>query len=203
MDLIIERDPPTNRIGSCTDGPREKHFTEAAIMLAFAAHLLATVPGARRITICPDGEHAKRFDIRAFLSACSFQRIQPLGTTSYGGIYTRDDDTIIVTPKSGMGDVVVETDDHRVLAECKGGVVNTRHAGQLSKLRKGLCEAVGLLVASQFRGRRIAVVPHTDGTLRLARQMMHQATQIGIEIALVRPDGSIVYVEADERTPSP
>ena len=30
-DLIVELDPPPNRIGKC-DGGRERHFTEAAVI---------------------------------------------------------------------------------------------------------------------------------------------------------------------------
>lgn len=43
-NLIVELDPPPNRRGKC-EGEKERHLTEAAVMLAYGLHLLATVPG--------------------------------------------------------------------------------------------------------------------------------------------------------------
>ena len=57
-----------------------------------------------------------------------------------------------------------------ISAECKGGIINTRHPGQVSRLYKGLCETVGLLMASRRQVRQVAVVPFTEGTLRLAER---------------------------------
>src|SRR4051794_37730149 len=62
-------------------------------------------------------------------------------------------------PKSGLGDVVADVGDHVVAAECKGGIINTRHPGQVSRLYRGLCETVGLLMATPSQGRQGAVVP--------------------------------------------
>lgn len=42
-DLIVELDPPPIRQGKCTGG-KERHLTEAAVMLAYGMHLLQTVP---------------------------------------------------------------------------------------------------------------------------------------------------------------
>jgi hypothetical protein len=73
------------------------------------------------------------------------------------------------------------------VAECKGGVINSKHSGQLSRLRKGLCEAVGLSLATEtVEGRRqFAVVPKTATTAALAKKMAARARAAGIEIALV------------------
>jgi hypothetical protein len=62
-----------------------------------------------------------------------------------------------------VGDIVADIEGRSYVAECKGGVINTKHAGQLSRLRKGLCEAVGLSLATEpVEGRRqFAVVPKT------------------------------------------
>jgi hypothetical protein len=57
-------------------------------------------------------------------------------------------------------------DGFSIIAECKGGIVNTQHSGQTSRLRKGLCEAVGLLIANPKGGRQVAVVPYSEVTLR-------------------------------------
>ena len=42
-DLITQRPPPPNRIKGC-DGDMECHLSEGAVMVAFAMHLLRTVP---------------------------------------------------------------------------------------------------------------------------------------------------------------
>ena len=60
-NLITHRVPPPNRVGMC-DGEHEQHLPEGAVMVAFAMHLLRTVPGLREVSIHPDGEHGKRFD---------------------------------------------------------------------------------------------------------------------------------------------
>ena len=116
------------------------------------------------------------------------------GTTMYCGAYVCGRQSIIVTSVPGKGDVVARTSGETILAECKGGIVNTRPAGQVSRLRKGLCEAVGLLMAKPTGGRQVAVVPHTDATLRLAEKLATRALDAGIEIALVDEFGQVVAV---------
>ena len=66
-DLIVELDPPTNRRGKCEG--KERHLTEAAVMLAYGMHLLRTVPNLEKVELHPDGEHGKRFEIVQWLSA--------------------------------------------------------------------------------------------------------------------------------------
>lgn len=193
-DLIVERIPPEKRLGK-TDGDREKHLTEAAVMLAFAMHLFEHDQNLTAIEVHPDGEHNKRFNIRGCLEGRGFQRVAGKGTTSYGGVYRNDDRTITIFPKSGLGDVVARSEQATLVAECKGGVINTRHPGQVSRLQKGLCEAVGLLIARQQEGEQhIAVVPDTRETRRLADRMAGRAKAAGIEIALVAGDGTVSFV---------
>lgn len=151
-DLIVERIPSEKRLGKA-DGDCEKLLTEAAVMLAFAMHLFQLDPDIKAIDIHPDGEHAKRFDIRGWLERQGFLWTTPRGKTNYGGIYLNGDRTITIFPKSGLGDVVARSEKTTLVAECKGGVINTRHPGQVSKLQKGLCEAVGLLIARPPAGR--------------------------------------------------
>jgi hypothetical protein len=165
-DLITHRAPPPNRVGLC-DGGQEQHLPEGAVMVAFAMHLLRTIPRLREVSIHPDGEHGKRFDFQGWLAKRGFTMTVPLGKTSYGGTYTSPDEkTIVVNPSSGRGDVVAEGPGFSIVAECKGGIVNTRHAGQTSRLRQGLCETIGLSLASPaIEGRRqFAVVPRTKVT---------------------------------------
>jgi hypothetical protein len=168
-------------------------------MVAFAMHLLRTAPALREVSIHPDGEHGKRFDFQGWLGRRGFTLKSPMGKTSYGGTYCAPDGrTIIVNPSSGRGDVVAEGEGTSVVAECKGGIINTRHAGQLSRLRQGLCEVVGLSLASPpVEGRRqFVVVPRTKVTENLARRMAGRAGAAGIEIALVDGRGNVFDVAA-------
>ena len=173
-------------------------------MLAYAMHLLRT-QDARDVRIQPDGEHGKQFDFVAWLRRRDFGKIASLGSTTYGGVYRNPaGQTITVHPKSGLGDVVAEVGNHVISAECKGGIINTRHPGQVSRLYRGLCETVGLLMATPAQGRQVAVVPLTESTLRLAERLAPRCALAGIEIALVGSRGEVMDVqlaEAAELTP--
>ena len=194
-DLIVELDPPTNRRGKC-DG-KERHLTEAAVMLAYGMHLLRTVPNLEKVELHPDGEHAKRFEIVQWLSARGFELKESQGKTAYCGTYRNGRQTIIVASTPGKGDVVARTNDVVIVAECKGGIINTSYAGQKSRLRKGLCEAVGLLMARDKGGKQVAVVPHTETTLKLARKLAPRALEAGIAIALVDELGKVTDIKPD------
>ena len=196
-NLVIERMPPQNRVGKATSDT-EQHLYEGAVMLAYAMHLLRTEDTAA-VRIHPDGEHGKQFDFTGWLAAQGFARVSAIGTTTYGGVYRNDcGQEIEVNPKSGVGDVVAEIGDLVLAAECKGGVINTRHAGQVSRLRKGLCETVGLLMATPSKGRQVAVVPHTEVTLRLANKMAPRCAAAGIGIALIGSRGEVFDVSATD-----
>jgi len=194
-DLIVELDPPTNRRGKC-DG-KERHLTEAAVMLAYGMHLLRTVANLEEVELHPDGEHAKRFEIVRWLSARGFELKESQGKTAYCGTYRNGRQTIIVASTPGKGDVVARTNDVVIVAECKGGIINTSYAGQKSRLRKGLCEAVGLLMARDKGGKQVAVVPHTETTLKLARKLAPRALEAGIAIALVDELGKVTDIKPD------
>lgn len=189
---VTNYDPPQKRKPKALNGIEER-LTEAAVMLAIATHILS---GGRKgeVSVHPDGEHSKQFDIPSWLAMNGFVKVSSLGSTNYGGVYRRREQDIIIDPKSGLGDVTGEIDGRMVHVECKGGTINTSHAGQVSKLRRGLCEAVGLLMARQSdQAREIAAVPWTQVTERLAKTMSGRCTKAGIEIALVRRDGSILW----------
>ena len=165
-------------------------------MLAYGMHLLRTVPNLDIIELHPDGEHGKQFDIAGWLSARGFVRKEAHGITSYCGTYARESTMVLVKSIPGKGDVLARTEEGTIIAECKGGIVNTRHPGQASRLRKGLCEAIGLLMANPRGGRQVAVVPHTEVTLRLAHKLAPRANDVGIEIALVGEQGQVVEVKS-------
>ena len=208
-DLITRLGAPPNRLAGC-EGGIEHHLTEGAVMLAFAMHLLRTVPGVTEIAIHPDGEHGKRFEFVDRLGKLGFRKISGTGKTSYGGTYRSEaGETLIVHPASGRGDVVAKCGSGLTwIAECKGGIINTRHPGQVSRLRKGLCEAVGLSLARRVEDgtRQFAVVPHTRATEELARRMAPRARAAGIRIALVDGKGRITEMrdggEEERREPA-
>jgi len=192
-DLVTALEPPPNRAGRVI-GTQEHHLYEGAVTVSYAMHLIRTA-GASSVRVHPDGEHGKQFDFSAWLERRGFQKVSALGTTSYGGEYRNGGGhAITVHPKSGLGDVVAETPNGLVSAECKGGIINTRHPGQVSRLYKGLCETVGLLMATPAVGRQVACVPLTEGTKRLAERLAPRCAFAGIEIALVGSRGEVFDV---------
>ena len=196
-DLITIRKPPPNRANK-TEGDLEKHFTEAAVMLAYVTYLMDQHPELDGIEIHPDGEHGKRFDVRGWLERRGYKLIEPQGKTTYGGRYEKGNRSILVSLKPGLGDVVGQLNNSKIVAECKGGIINTKHAGQKSKLRRGLCEAVGLLMSREDTGeKQYAVIPLTDETKRLAAQMQQRCRKAGIEIILIRADGMIANMKTE------
>jgi hypothetical protein len=189
-DLVTALAPPPNRVGKA-DGEHEHHLYEGAVMVAFAMHLLRTHQ-TKEVRIHPDGEHGKQFDFALWLGRRGFVMNSRTEKTVYGGRYADDQGrTIIVNPKSGQGDVVAEAGGTVITAECKGGIINTRHPGQVSRLYKGLCETVGLLMAVPVAGRQVAVVPYADSTLRLATRLAPRCAAAGIELALVKSRGEV------------
>jgi hypothetical protein len=192
MTFTVQRAAPEKRRGQ-HDGTHEEHYPEAAVMLAFAMHLLKR--GAKSVRICPDGMHTKVHDIRAALESEGFRCEN--GRAGCAGQYVRGEKIVTVAFRAGIGDVVGKVGDKTIFAECKGGIVNTRHRGQRSKLRKGLCESVGQLLGREpLEGeRQVAVIPYTPLTLSLATRMAKRAGRIGIEIALIRPDGVVKYMK--------
>lgn len=192
-DLVEQIAAPEKRAGKVADGIEHK-MHEGAVMVAYAMHLLRTA-GADHVRIHPDGEHGKRFDFVGWLARRGFDKATSTGTTTYGGEYRHVDGwRITIHPSSGKGDVIAEVGNCVISAECKGGTINTRHSGQVSRLYKGLCETVGLLMASESQGQQIAVVPYTESTLRLAKRMAPRCALAGIEIALVGSRGEIIDV---------
>jgi hypothetical protein len=192
----VSRPAPPKRALYVSEG-LEEHLTEAAVMIAFAVHLLVKKGNVGEVTVCPDGEHATRFEIVNFLASLGFNRVESLGSTEYGGRYQRYNERIIVNPSSGLGDVTAYLANVRVVAECKGGIINTRHPGQKSKLTKGLSELIGQLMKLPINGdRQVAVCPDHTVTRRLAEKLAPRCLVAGIEIALVAVDGAVTYVSA-------
>ena len=161
-------------------------------MLAVAQWMFGK--GAKRVCMYPDGMHAKQFDILGWLKKKGFKRIDKKGKTRDAGTYVCDGQTLNVEFKPGQGDVVAELTDCRVVVETKGGIINTSHPGQKSKLRKHLYEAVGMLLDDQTGADRlVAAVPKHPETERVARRIAGRCRDAGIEIALVSATGQIQW----------
>jgi hypothetical protein len=140
--------------------------------------------------------HGKQFEIREWLLANGFEHTHTEGGTAYGGVYQTGSCKLRVWPHSGHGDVFATIDGLQIVAECKGGVFNSRHSGVLSSLRSGLREAVGSLMERPAVERNIAVVPDSSETAKFAHRMASRAARAGIEIALVSEYGAIRFVNA-------
>lgn len=191
---LTEYLPPEKRRRFAPDG-MELRLTEAAVMLAFAMYLFEQ--GAKEVLVHPDGEHAKVFEIVPFLEGRGFQKTASKGTTAYGGRYEWEGRVLVIDPSSGLGDVTAEIGDIRVVAECKGGCVNSTHAGQKSKLRRGFCELVGQLMILPVDGaRHVAVIPATAETELLATRLQPRCAAAGLEIAFVERDGRVRFVDS-------
>ena len=163
-------------------------------MLAMAEWMFGL--GATEVKIHPDGMHLKGFDVRGWLETEGFAKTADMGRTPAGGVYKRGEQTVIVDPRPGIGDVVAIIDGARIEIEAKGGCINSRHPGLLSKLRKHLYETVGMLLDScNDADRLIAAVPRHTETERVAQRMSKRCHAAGIEIALVSGDGSVWIVE--------
>jgi hypothetical protein len=181
------------------DGGVEKKFSEGAVQLAIALAFLSDAESDGWAEVFPDGEHGKRFPIKAFLAERGFVFSQPLGSTSYGGVYRRGNHALTVNPKSAYarGDVVSSIAGRTVRVECKGATINSAHSGVKSRIRSGMAEMIGQAMAMEENGDRHAVaMPWTIYCEQLARRLAQRCRKSGIEIMLVRPDGSILWVDS-------
>lgn len=189
MTFITEKLPQSGSARKHT-GKFEKHLHEAAVMLAIARWMFEL--GAKKVYLYPDGQHAKQFDICRWLGNEGFVKIAAKGKTPVAGTYTRQHQTLYVEFKPGQGDVVADVEGCRVVVEAKGGIINTRHSGQKSKLRKHLYEAVGMLLDRPKNADRLIVaVPLHAETKKIAERMVKRCRDVGIEIALISGDGTV------------
>ena len=195
--LVLREFPPPKRRGfSPAEHDNHEHrLSEAAVMLSFANYLFGE--GANEVTIHPDGLHGKQFAIRKWLLANGYTHETSHGRTDYGGIYVNGTRRLRVWLKSGHGDVTAMIGQQFVVAECKGGVYNSRHNGVRSSLRSGLREAVGALLERPDTERNIAVVPDAVETRKFAKRLAERAAKAGVEIALVTECGEVQFVLPD------
>lgn len=191
MTLLTRRQPPPKRT-PYSDG-EEVLMSEGAVMLAVMMWLFKQ--GAGKVFMHPDGLHMKGFDMPGWLEGQGFERKSQTGIKGVSGEFRRGSQIAILHSRPGLGDVIAEVDGQHWEVETKGGCINTRHPGQTSKLRKGLSEAVGQLMASPRADARLfAVVPRHPETEKLAARLIERACRVGIEIGLVAADGEVKLV---------
>ena len=196
ISLITMSRPPKNRVGR-HDDDHEHHLSEGAVMLAVASWLFDQ--GAEEVCVHPDGQHMKAFDMPGWLEAKGFSRVTTTGSRGLSGEFRRGAQCLTLQAKPGHGDVVTRLDGVEIEIETKGGCINTRHPGQLSRLRKGLHEAVGQLLSSPRNNRRfIAVVPFHKETERWASRLAERCSLVGIEIALVTGSGDVHLIQCNQ-----
>lgn len=151
--------------------------------------------GAAKVWMYPDGMHAKQFDICGWLTNEGFEKVTANGTTRVAGMYSLEQQTLVVEFNPGHGDVVADVDGCRVVVEAKGGILNTRHPGQKSKLRRHLFEAIGMLLDGPADADRlIAAVPRHAVTETIAHRIARRCGEAGIEIALISEEGDVQLV---------
>jgi hypothetical protein len=189
-DLIVER-PPT--AGAPLD-EHDRHFYEGAVMLAYAMHLLRTEP-VREVKIHPDGQHARQVDFPGWLGKRGFRRVATARPPFAGTFEDAEGRRVVVHPRSGVSDVTADANGTTIEAECKGGTIRTRHPGRLSRLDKSMCEIVGRLMMKPPGSRLVAVMPKTEVTLRVGRELAPRCPAAGIRISLVGPRGEVEDVE--------
>lgn len=189
---------PSEKRATYAEGGIERRMYEAAVMVAVSQHLidLQRQCGENgKVSIHPDGQHDRQYSFREALGALGFQRCEALGKTEFGGRYRHGDDEITVFPQSGRGDVTAHVEGRLVMVECKGGTLNSRHAGVLSRARSSLSELIGqLMVLPDDGARHIAARPWSKQSEELARRLAPRCIKAGIEIALVHEDGSLQFV---------
>ena len=192
LNLITERVPLPDPKGRHTS-EHERHMSEAAVMLVMAEWLFRQ--GAAEVSVHPDGMHMKDFDIPGWLAAAGFERVSTTGTRGQSGSFRRGSQHLTVHSRPGLGDVIGCLDGVQIEIEAKGGCINSKHPGRLSRLRKGLHEAVGQLMGSpRLDIRLIAAVPFHSETEKLAVRLATRCRLAQIEIALIRDDGTVVMI---------
>ena len=150
--------------------------------------------GAEEVCVHPDGMHTKQFDICGWLKKEGFEKIAAKGKTREAGTYTHDRQALVVEFQPRRGDVVADVQGCHVVVEAKGGIVNTRHPGQKSKLRKHLYEAVGMLLDGPDNADRlIAAVPRHPETEKIANRMAERCRDAGIKLLLSRKRATFKY----------
>lgn len=176
-------------------------MTEAEVILQLALYYIKNNLTQENVTVSIDGAHVKtnnkiHFDIFGFLQSVGLRKINDREPQRWQGEYTLDgyDSRIIITSKSGKGDVrVTLTNGEVVFAECKKG--KTNRSGREYPLMR---EAIGQLMTSQALSKNcipLVAVPNTNKARALAERWskFDQIKQLGIRFALLDENGEITF----------
>src|SRR5713226_1931143 len=170
--------PDAARVGAC-DGDVEHHLPEGAVMVAFAMHLLRTVPGLRQVSIHPDGEHGKQFDFRGWLRNRGFTMIASAGKRRTAAPMPRQRDRRSLSIRvRAAATYLRKVTDLALLPNARAGSSTPNMPGRQSRLRQGLCETVGLSLAS----------PVSEGRRQFARTAILNERRLAASAAFQRAD---------------
>ncbi|GLH80072.1 MULTISPECIES: hypothetical protein [unclassified Bradyrhizobium] len=165
-------------------------------MLAYAMPLLGSEP-VKQVKIHPDGQRAQQIDFRAGSAKRGFGRIATAPTAFAGTFENAEGQRIVIHPQPRMSSVTADAAGETIEAECKGGTVETRHCGRLSRLDKGLCEIGGRLMMKPAGTRQVAIMPQTEVTLRIGRKLAPRCAGAGIRIPLIGRQGDVKDVQPE------
>lgn len=176
-------------------------MTEAEVILRLAMYYIKNGLTKEHVTVSIDGAHVKtgntiHFDIFAFLNEAGLTKIDN-ELTRWQGEYSLAgyDSHVVISSKSGIGDVIVKLIDSSVIyAECKKGKNDKR--GQEYPLMR---EAIGqIMTGCDFTDGVIPMVavPYTVKSKELADRWskLTQIKNLGIKFALVCDDGTISFI---------
>ena len=180
-----------------SDGPQLR-MTEGEVAIRLAEYLL-TLPGAAdTVTIAIDGAvvetvtHGRLFEIEQFLATNGWRAVRQQGKRLWHGAYSRSDKHLHISSTSGIGDVVIQIGNRRVVAECKGGPLVKKRGSQEHRILK---EALGqaLLWREGADDILLIAVPDTPWFEPLATNWGSRplVRKVGIQIALVAPSGDV------------
>lgn len=173
-------------------------MAEAEVSLLLAEFLLGLPGAADSVSVAIDGAgvkvHGKEvFPLEAFLKARGWTQAKRQGkTNAWTGIYTRAKQHLLIHSRSGVGDVVMQWRDRRVVAECKKGPPTDKDG---SPERPLLAAALGqcLLCDSAPADIVIAAVPDTEPFRKIAVMWRERPLirRSGIGICLVHHSGRV------------
>lgn len=174
-------------------------MTEPEVSLYIALYFIKNELTDKNVHVSIDGAHVKtkntiHFEIEDFYLKNGFKKLDTECDKWQGELAIEGYDAhIIVTSKSGIGDVVIETkDDSTIIVESK----------KFSK-EKGyslMREAIGQLMTGSAFGERIkpvVAISYTEKSNELAKKWVSlpQIKNAGITFFLVKDDGTLCIVD--------
>jgi len=173
-------------------------MAEAEVSLRLAFYLLSRPESGATAVVAIDGAHVRVhgeevFPLARFLELAGWRQTEQQGKNPWQGNYTRDGKTLLITPKSGIGDVVAAIAGKNVRAECKKGPLIPKKGNPEFPLIR---EAIGQLMTVEKVTENdflVVGIPCTEGFRKLARRWQGRPlmVQTKITIALIGRDGVV------------